>query len=81
MLFGKIKGQFVLVDIVTDYENPSGSEYTVIPSRDISTNSQIDYSAVIPENGEIDPDNPDEYLKLISTPISPTSFSAYSVYT
>ena len=55
--------KLLLLLFMTDNTNPSGSEYTVIPSIDISTNSRIDYSAVFPENGEIDPNNPDEYLK------------------
>ena len=41
---------------LTDNNNPSGSEYTVIPSSEISNNSQIEYSAVFPENGEINPE-------------------------
>ena len=48
---------------VTYNINSSGSEYMVLPSSDISTNTQIDYSEVFAENVEINQDNPDEYLK------------------
>ena len=47
----------------------------------ISTDIQIDDSDFSPENGEINPDNPDEYLKLISYPISPTNSNQPIQYT
>ena len=59
---------------MTDDNNPSGSEYTLIPSSDIPTSTQIDYSEVFTVTDKIDPDNPDEYLK------SQTNIHSYFIY-
>ena len=79
---------FIVVDEkLNQNNNPSGSEYTIIPSSDISTNTQIDCSEIFPENCDIDPGNPDEYLKQRSTPFSctnlnhPSHFTVYAWFT
>jgi len=55
--------------------NPSGSEFKITPSSEISTTTEFDMSEIFTENDEINPDNPNEYLKFISATDSSTNNS------
>jgi hypothetical protein len=55
--------------------NPSGSEFKITPSSEISTTTEFDMSEIFTENDEINPDDPNEYLKFISATDSSTNNS------